>query len=247
MNRIKKFVIFPVLVLVFCLSMIFGISLKKDAAKRVFAELEANSLSKTMHIVSKDNNYVLLATAVPMTAVNGEDDYVMGYTVNGDNNDVAVLYETIVLISGEGTVEYTPEDIFGGEYAEGYLLLVNEFDYAPGEPFDFKAYFRNVSQDITYSSTSYSNESFIVSFNSNGGTEVAEQNVNKYLAANRPEDPVKIGYDFVKWQKAGVDYDFATPITSAVTLDAVWALKDYTDYAVYNVANTDIDMREAED
>ena len=245
MKKNRKTSTYLILTVLFCLSLLFGVTAMHSPAKSAFAAAEQNSLSKTMHIVSKDSDYVLLATAVPASAVNGEDDYVMGYTVNGVNHDVAVLYRTIVLISGDGSVEYAPKDIFGDGFEEGYLLLVDEFAYTPGATFDFNAYFTNVTQNVSYSATSYSNESFTVSFNTNGGTEIADQSVYKYASAVKPSNPKKTGYDFVKWQLNGKDYEFPSAITSSITLDAVWELKDYTKYTINSVSNTDIDARYA--
>jgi len=65
-----------------------------------------------------------------------------------------------------------------------------------------------------------------VSFNSNGGSEVASQSVFEGAYASEPDPaPTKSGYSSVKWQLSGADYNFNTPVTTDITLDAVWAYK----------------------
>ena len=41
------------------------------------------------------------------------------------------------------------------------------------------------------------------------------------------EDPVKEGYKFIGWYLDGVEYDFETPITKDIKLDAKWEKNKY--------------------
>ena len=66
---------------------------------------------------------------------------------------------------------------------------------------------------------------YTVSFNSDGGSDVASQTVFEGNTASEPSAPTKDGYTFVKWQLNGSDYNFSTPVTGNITLDAVWAYK----------------------
>ena len=93
-----------------------------------------------------------------------------------------------------------------------------------GEAYDFST---PVTDDITlYASWSKSDEpvvAYVVSFDSAGGTNVADQIVAEGGCAKKPEDPVLPGFSFVKWiTEDGGDYDFATPVTGTFTLYAVW-------------------------
>lgn len=63
---------------------------------------------------------------------------------------------------------------------------------------------------------------YTVTFNSNGGTEVANQIIVSGQTAKEPDTPTKTGYKFRYWTLNGVEYDFDTPITSNVTLVAEW-------------------------
>ena len=67
-----------------------------------------------------------------------------------------------------------------------------------------------------------------VVFNSNGGTAVAEQEVQENATAVQPEVPQKENYIFVNWLLDGEVYDFSAPVTSDIELVATWKGKTYT-------------------
>lgn len=71
-----------------------------------------------------------------------------------------------------------------------------------------------------------------VSFNSNGGSQVATQSIPDGQLATEPEQPTRTGYTFVEWQLQGVAYDFATPVETSFTLVALWQANDDTPYTV---------------
>ena len=66
---------------------------------------------------------------------------------------------------------------------------------------------------------------YIVSFISNGGSEVDTQTVDENSCASKPADPTRDGYSFVGWFKDNSlteEFDFATPITRDTALFAKW-------------------------
>ena len=67
--------------------------------------------------------------------------------------------------------------------------------------------------------------SYTITFNSNGGSDVAEQHVSCGGTASEPTAPTRLNYDFEGWQLAGADYNFATVVDDDITLDAVWTRK----------------------
>ncbi len=75
-------------------------------------------------------------------------------------------------------------------------------------------------------------QNYTVTFNSNGGSSVASQTVEGGRTATKPSNPTKEGYTFVEWQLNGSAYNFSTPVTSNITLDAKWNQKTYTIRAV---------------
>lgn len=56
---------------------------------------------------------------------------------------------------------------------------------------------------------------YTVTFQSNGGTAVEPQVIEEGGLVTVPDEPLQPGYDFIGW-----NFDFATPITSSVTLKA---------------------------
>ena len=66
---------------------------------------------------------------------------------------------------------------------------------------------------------------FTVSFDTDGGSIVSDQNVNSGNTATEPATPVKAGYTFVGWyaEVNGTEkFDFNTAIQSDITLYARW-------------------------
>lgn len=76
---------------------------------------------------------------------------------------------------------------------------------------------------------------FTVTFDSKGGSDVADQTVGEGETAAKPEDPVYDGYHFLGWfveptlenivNKETLEYntfDFSAPVTGDVTLTALW-------------------------
>jgi len=63
-----------------------------------------------------------------------------------------------------------------------------------------------------------------VTFNSNGGSTVATQQVVGNTAVASPAAPTRNGYTFAGWTDAsGNNYDFTAPVTGNVTITAKWA------------------------
>ena len=83
----------------------------------------------------------------------------------------------------------------------------------------------------------YWESTYVINFNSNGGTTVSSQRIEGGNTATKPTpDPTKIGYNFVEWQEvgSGTEYLFTTPVTSNLNLIAIYEIKTYTvsfDYA----------------
>ena len=71
-----------------------------------------------------------------------------------------------------------------------------------------------------------------IHFDSNGGSEVPEQNVNYGDKTNEPDDPTKAGHTFSGWfTDSGLSqaFDFDnTPVTGDLTLYAKWSINSYT-------------------
>lgn len=83
-----------------------------------------------------------------------------------------------------------------------------------------------------------------VTFNSNGGSEVAAVQVASGQAVAKPADPTKAHNRFNEWQLSGSAYNFATPVTSNITLDADWTPLYTVTYAANGGSGTMTDANE---
>jgi uncharacterized repeat protein (TIGR02543 family) len=64
-----------------------------------------------------------------------------------------------------------------------------------------------------------------IAFDSDGGSIVTTQEINKGSLAIEPSVPTKVGYEFVNWYLNDVLFEFTTPIKSNITLKAKWEEK----------------------
>ena len=108
---------------------------------------------------------------------------------------------------------------------EGYVLKEWQFN---NQTFDFST---KVSQDMILKAI-WELPKFKVTFNSNGGTTVKAQNVEINKKATKPTNPTKTGHTFLGWfigeGDSATEYDFNTPVTEAITLNAKWEANKYT-------------------
>jgi uncharacterized repeat protein (TIGR02543 family) len=63
---------------------------------------------------------------------------------------------------------------------------------------------------------------FKVIFDSDGGSEVANQYIIEGDKVEEPTDPTKEDYTFVKWMNGEEEYDFDEPVTGHLSLKATW-------------------------
>lgn len=68
---------------------------------------------------------------------------------------------------------------------------------------------------------------FVVTFDGDGGTETEPQEITSGSTATEPADPTRTGYTFDGWYNGETLYNFATPVTEALTLTAHW-LENFT-------------------
>ena len=69
---------------------------------------------------------------------------------------------------------------------------------------------------------------YTVTFNSNGGSSVANQTVEEGKKASKPSDPTRTGYTFGGWTLNGSNYDFNSAVKGNIKLVAKWNAKSYT-------------------
>ncbi len=67
-------------------------------------------------------------------------------------------------------------------------------------------------------------KNFVVSFDSNGANAIDSQTVVEGETATAPTAPTKLGFAFAGWYIDDTAYDFNTPVTKNITVEAKWTL-----------------------
>lgn len=75
---------------------------------------------------------------------------------------------------------------------------------------------------ITYTYTYAAKAKYTVTFDTDGGSAVARQEVYEGDTVTKPTNPTKDGYTFAGWQQNGADYNFSNPVADNITLTAKW-------------------------
>lgn len=106
---------------------------------------------------------------------------------------------------------------------EGYIF--NGW-YNNGELFDFSnPIMHNIKLEAEWEEK-LTDDVYIVSFDSDGGTKVESQNINGNGKVVKPADPIKDGYTFIEWQLENSVYDFTDKVTKGITLKAIWKISE---------------------
>ncbi len=176
---------------------------------------------------------IATATSYSIKAENGSCDNASSPPTS---NSVAIaVSSSTVTFNSQGGSTVASQNITCGATATaptaptqtGYTFVGWCTDAAGTSAFSF-------TTPITAAITLYAKWTIIqytVTFNSQGGSAVAPQNVNYNAMATTPTAPTQTGYTFVGWytDAAGTTaFNFTTPITAAITLYAKWTINQYT-------------------
>ena len=77
---------------------------------------------------------------------------------------------------------------------------------------------------------------FTVTFNSNGGSDVPSQRVEKGGKITKPENPTKDRFSFVNWTYQGEEWSFDTIVESDIALVAEYVYTGFEDYYDFDIA-----------
>ncbi len=113
-------------------------------------------------------------------------------------------------------------------------INVNELEFEKKEGYIIKWYLNDIeylfdtelTSNITLEGTYKKIEGYIVTFNTNGGSNIPKQEVIKEQKVIIPKNPTKENCIFKEWQLDGKAFDFNTIITNDITLNAVWEQKE---------------------
>ena len=95
--------------------------------------------------------------------------------------------------------------------------------YKNGEEYDFDT---SVNSNITLKAVFEEKMAKIV-FDLDGGSGLREESMVRGEKLDKPKEPTKFGYKFVKWTLNGEEYNFDTIVTNDMTLKAVWIATEY--------------------
>ena len=139
------------------------------------------------------------------------------YTVTWMLNDITPI-DTTEVTEGEMPVHANPS-------VEGYVFIGWQPALAPVTGnVKYTAYFEERGTD-----------KIAVSFNTDGGTFINTQVIDRYTAPVKPSDPQKTGYEFEGWyREAGfvTPYEFNEPFNTDMTLYAKWKKNDGKEYTI---------------
>ena len=127
--------------------------------------------------------------------------------------------ETGTVLENDENVPYVTTPEFNGELPtkQNTAQYTYTFSWTP----EVTAVTENVTYTAQFSETV---NSYTVTFNSAGGSDVASQTVSYGETATAPIAPTRAGYTFGGWQLDGADYDFTAQVKSNVALTAVWTM-----------------------
>ena len=143
-----------------------------------------------------------------------------------------------VTFNTDGGNSITSQTIVSGEKAKEPALptkLGYQFQgwYLNGTKYDFN---NPVTTDLTLKAKWKHVGTITVSFDTDGGSNVASQKISSGSKATKPSNPTKSGYTFVEWQLNGSAYDFSKAVTGNITLTAKWK-----ENVVYTIKKTKVD------
>ena len=138
------------------------------------------------------------------------------YTVTFDANGGSDVLAQEIVSGGKAVKPAAPEK-------DGYVFA----GWYIGEtPYDFD---NAVTENITLTAKwSEAVQVYVVTFDSDGGSKVPAQEVERDGKAARPKDPVKDGYAFAGWYLGETQYNFDARVTADITLKAKWSKNSVT-------------------
>ena len=168
-----------------------------------------------------DENYIVESDDTVLVAnykIHGEDTK---YIVKFDTDGGSVI-DDVEVNENEKVIEPTTP------VKDGYIFKEWQLD---GKTYDFNL---DVTSDLVLKAIYDKSdaETFTVFFDTDGGSKINSKVVGSGSTVSKPVNPVKKGYIFKEWQLDGNTYNFASPITSSITLKAIYAVDNRKDYTV---------------
>ncbi|WP_239301296.1 InlB B-repeat-containing protein [Paenibacillus sp. ACRRY] len=180
------------------------------------------------------------------TAILNGSAFTSGTTVTADGDYTLAVTNSIGTTTIHFTVDTHPPIVTGvtqdGVYNVSPFITFNEgtatlngFPFNTGDTVQAEGEHVLIVTDRAGNTTTVQFSFHVprtIHFDSNGGSEVPEQNVNYGDKTNEPDDPTKAGHTFAGWFtdsgfSQAFDFDNTT-VTSNLTLYAKWSINSYT-------------------
>ncbi len=191
------------------------------------SSISSQTIKEGEKVIKPDNPTRENYTFVKWTYDNIEYDF--NQTVEKDMTLKAIWeevvevnkYDIIFIVDGVEktlsleTITESDLDSLGFEEKEGYILkwYINDKEYDFSTP---------LTSNMTLTGKYEKTTMYTVKFNSDGGTAVTSQKVNKNETVKEPDPITKYGFIFDGWYLNNTKYDFSTPVTKNITLVAKW-------------------------
>ena len=230
----KKYLIFGLLgagVLLICLFFVFGKSTKEyqivfnsDGGSNVETQIVKDGETVTKPVDPTRENSVFIGWQYDGKDYDFSQKVTGNITLIAMWNDVEEVakYDVVFVVNGEEKTlslsSITDADLngLGFEEKEGYEIKW----YLDGKEYDISTPLTgNISLVGKYEKVI----EYTIKFNSNGGTTVASQKVKPNDKVKEPDAIIKEGFIFEGWYLNNIKYDFDTPVTKSITLNAKWS------------------------
>ena len=174
---------------------------------------------------------ILLFATCLLFACDGESNELIfkTLTVDGTSVDGGVVDNSITSFRFIDEIETKGKSTYEVGLDE-YGIQIATTKVVPLEEGENKFYiFEKLDNKIanTYVVEIYRKHMYTINFNTNGAESIDSQEIEEGGFLAPVVDPVKVGYTFVGWS-----YDVATPITSNITVNAIWTANADTKYTV---------------
>ena len=152
-------------------------------------------------------------------------------TSEGKTLDDAAITTEASAFNVSGTVKWITND--GADIADTTVVNANTYYKWLFIPTDTDNYETLTGETKLYSRSSGSNRgtstsTYTVSFETNGGSKISSEHVQKNTVLKEPAAPTKESFDFAGWytdKELKTKYDFSAKVTRSMTLHAAWTEK----------------------
>ena len=175
------------------------------------------------------------------------------YTVKFDSDEGTTISNQIIAKGKKATKPKEPKK--EGYVFKGWYLEEEEYDFEKEVTKNITLKAKWEKEQPTEQENNSNNENnqpqeeipivkpisdYTITFNTDGGSEIASQTIKKGQTVTKPENPTKKGYIFKGWYLDTNEYNFSQKVTKNITLVAKWEKNETKPVAKYTITfNTD--------